>query len=181
MIIWITGLSGAGKSTLAKQLKVRLNQAQVHPIVLDGDCVREVIQDPHIGHDPKSRLFNAYRLCRLAKMLEEQGFWVIVATMSLFHEVQSWNRFHFKDYLEVLIQVDPVILSQRDPRNLYSRLEQGSVSNVVGYDIVAEFPLNPDIILENNSIDNLEDPDFKGFVSQICDKLSSYLLFSTNP
>ena len=42
------------------------------------------------------------RLCRL---LASQGTDVVCATISLFHEVQSWNRDNIPGYCEIYLQV----------------------------------------------------------------------------
>jgi cytidine diphosphoramidate kinase len=151
MVIWITGLSGAGKTTIAGELADQLRQTGRSCILLDGDKIRLALSDPHIGHDPESRLICAMRICRLAKMLEEEKVWVIVATMSLFPEVFSWNRKNFTEYTEVYVKVDFEILKQRDSKGLYSRAEKGEASNVAGVHFPVQDPENPDLILENNS------------------------------
>ena len=100
-VIWITGLSGAGKTTVAQAAARCLRLKGMHPVILDGDAVRDVVCDPHTGHDRVSRLANAYRICRLAKLLADQGHLVLVATMSLFSEIHRWNREQLPNYLEV--------------------------------------------------------------------------------
>lgn len=145
MVIWITGLAGAGKTTVANEVARELQargQARVH---LDGDAIREAIQDPHTGHDRESRLANAYRICRLARLLEQQGLWVVVSTMSLFSEIHSWNRQEFTQYVEVLLDTPLKDLRERDQKGLYS----GNDRNVVGRDLPPELPREPDLVLSN--------------------------------
>ena len=36
-----------------------------------------------------------------------QGVDVVIATISLFHEVHTWNRAHLPGYLEILLDVPP--------------------------------------------------------------------------
>ncbi|QJB55729.1 adenylyl-sulfate kinase [Pseudodesulfovibrio sp. zrk46] len=143
-VIWITGLSGAGKTTMARQLAVQLEGKGLSPVLLDGDAVREAIGDENCGHDRHCRLVNAYRICRLAKMIADQGRIVIVATMSLFHEIHEWNRANYPSYYEVLLECDADVLKQRDSKGHYGRGE-----NLPGIDIVPELPLKADIVLCN--------------------------------
>ena len=151
MVIWITGLSGAGKTTIANELANQIRQTGQSCINLDGDKIRQALADPHIGHDPESRLICAMRICRLAKMLEGEKVWVIVATMSLFPEVFKWNRKNFNKYIEVYVKVDLEILKQRDSKGLYSRAEKGEASDVAGVHFPFQAPENPDLVLGNNS------------------------------
>lgn len=160
MVFWITGLSGAGKSTLARNWCAYLREHHgCLPILLDGDEIRAVVADPAAGHDRPGRLRNAFRLARLAHLLESQGHTVVVATMSLFHEIHDWNRRELKGYLEVLLQVSPEVLARRHQQNLYD----GSHSNVVGLDLPAEEPKQPHLILDND----LERHDFAPLLAEI--------------
>ena len=148
-VIWITGLSGAGKSTIAGATAKHLNKLGEFPVLIDGDEIREAIADPYIGHDPKSRLANAYRISRLAKLFADQSHTVIVATMSLFHEIHKWNRTNIANYFEVWVEVDLPTLKARDSRGLYSRAANQQEKYVAGIDNSYERPLDPDLTLEN--------------------------------
>lgn len=75
MILWITGQRKSGKTTLAKQLLQRMDA-----IHLDGDDMRESINQD-LGFSEEDRLENNKRIARLAKVLENQGFDVIVSTI----------------------------------------------------------------------------------------------------
>ncbi len=148
-VIWITGLSGAGKTSIAGKVVEQL-RARENAILLDGDVVREIVADPKTGHDTESRLVNAYRICRLAQVLAAQGFTVVVATMSLFREIHSWNRRNLPRYFEVYLKVDLEVLRARDPKGLYSRVECGDEAHLAGVDIPHEEPLDPDLTIDNN-------------------------------
>ena len=156
-VVWITGLSGAGKSTIARAAVTQLRALGELPVLIDGDQIREAIADPNTGHDIASRLANAYRISRFAKLFAEQGHTVIVATMSIFHEIHAWNRANLPGYFEVWVEVSLPALRKRDARGLYSRLQNGDAANVPGMDLDYERPFQPDLILENNP--PLQDPD----------------------
>lgn len=149
-VIWITGLSGAGKSTIALELQKQMRLDGHWPVHIDGDVIRAVISDPHIGHDKESRLINAFRICRISKMLSDQGLLVIVSTMSLYKEIHSWNRSNLINYYEVFIDVTLEKLKQRDARSIYSKAKFGEVSNVVGVDLSYDLPASPDLKLNND-------------------------------
>ncbi len=76
MIIWITGNSKAGKTTTAKLFKSLANDKVV---ILDGDDMRFVWQD--LGFSKEDRYIQNLRIAKLAKILEKQGFIVVVASI----------------------------------------------------------------------------------------------------
>ena len=156
-VIWITGLSGAGKSTVARATAEQLRKIGTTPVLIDGDEIRAAIRDPHTGHDPSSRLDNAYRISRLAKLFADQGHMVIVATMSIYHEIHDWNRANLLGYFEVWVEVSLPALRNRDASGLYSRFETGAAANVPGMDLDYERPVQPHLVLDNNP--TLQDPD----------------------
>lgn len=157
-VIWITGLSGAGKSSIAETLVWRLRHHGVAALLVDGDVVRDIIRDPAVGHDPQSRLTNAYRISRMAKVFAEQGLTVVVATMSLFHEIHDWNRKHLPAYFEVFVKAEMDTLVARDTKGLYHAARAAEVRHVGAVDLPVEFPQHPDLVIENNieTADRLE-------------------------
>ena len=112
-------------------------------------------------------------------MLEQENIWVVVATISLFKDIHSWNRSNFQDYIEVYIRVDLKILQERDSKALYSRANKGEVSNVAGIHYQIQEPENPDLIIENN----LPLADFSTFAKKIISltKKAIPLIIATSP
>jgi adenylylsulfate kinase len=157
MVVWLTGLSGSGKTTFARALLKRIKPIQPATVHVDGDMVRDIIQDSNVAHDRESRLVNAYRICRMAKVLEQQGLLVVVSTMSLFHEIHDWNRKNFDEYFEILIHVDKELLKKRDARAIYTSLDSGKVKNVGGFDLAIEEPKTPDLVVDNNEHQKLHE------------------------
>jgi len=94
-IIWLSGNSGAGKTTLAEGMKVFFNEeegsssdADRRVVVLDGDEMRETVSRDE-GFSPEDRRKHNLRVARLAKLLSEHGFFVIVAVIAPFEEVRK--------------------------------------------------------------------------------------------
>ena len=147
--IWITGLSGAGKSTLAGALTCRLREAGNSVVLLDGDQLREVFGanvrnvDNH-GRDGRLKL--AFQYAHLCKVLAEQGFTVIIATISLFAEIHAWNRRNLPGYVEVFIDVPLGELKRRDPKGIYGQFELGQISCDAGLDLPVDLPAHPDLV-----------------------------------
>lgn len=93
----------------------------------------------------------------LCRMLAEQGFEVVCSTISLFHEVQRWNRENIPRYNEIFVRVPLEELKRRDTKGIYSAggngqaANTGEAANVVGRDIPAETPEAPELILDNDA------------------------------
>ena len=142
-VIWITGLSGSGKTSLARALLPQLPGA----FLLDGDALREVLGATGSGFDAASRKNLALTYARLAGLLAGQGHTVLVATISLFHDVHAWNREHLPGYLEVFLDVSEAERRRRDPKGLYAAEAAGSLRQMAGGETPVERPLAPHLIL----------------------------------
>ena len=148
-VVWLTGLSGAGKSTIGQSVYEDLTVDMPNTVLLDGDSFREILgQD--LGHDPRDRLTNAYRIARMCRYLSSQGINVVCCTMSLYPEIWEWNRENIPGYIEVYIKVSRETLFSRDPKGLYARAKKGEESNVIGMDIPFHEPVEPDLLLNND-------------------------------
>lgn len=143
-VIWITGLSGAGKTTLARALAQHLPGA----VLLDGDDLRAVLDMSHKAFDRESRLGLAMIYARLCRLLAEQGHVVIIATISLFHEVHEWNRLHLPNYLEVFLDASEAVRRERDPKGLYAASDQGRAGGMAGLDAVVDLPEASHLLLD---------------------------------
>ncbi len=146
--IWLTGLSSTGKSSVAGELCALLLARGVVPVRLDGDVLREALPWP-TGYAREERLRLARFYGRLARELAGQGHVVICSTVSLFHEVQAWNREHIPGYFEVWLRAPAAELQRRDragDRGVYA----GARGAVVGRQLVPEFPRTPDLIIDNH-------------------------------
>ncbi|MBT7267618.1 MAG: adenylyl-sulfate kinase [Rhodospirillaceae bacterium] len=150
IVIWITGLSGVGKSTISRRVADIIRERGDNCILLDGDDIRRAFPEVHSGHDRDSRIVNAQRNSSLAKLLADQGHIVIFATMSLFSEVQAWNRKNFPAYLEIFVDVPMDVLKSRDSEELYQKAEQGLIENVVGVHLDYDIPQQPDLVVDNS-------------------------------
>lgn len=142
-VIWITGLSGSGKTTLAKILAEKIPGS----ILLDGDEMREVFGSQSSNFDSEGRFKLAMTYARLARMLARQGFTVLVATISMFNEARDWNKKNQPGYLEVFLDVPEDVRVGRDPKGLYAATRSGRMTDMAGYSMHVELPLNPHLRL----------------------------------
>ena len=147
-VFWITGLSGAGKTTVGQELCSRLRAAGRSVTFLDGDALRAAIAED-LGHSADNRRRSAMRNARLCRLLAGQGADVVCATISLFHEVQRWNRENIPGYREIYLRVPIDELRRRDSKGIYSGAQGGDARDVVGLDVPAEAPEAPDLVLDN--------------------------------
>lgn len=144
--IWLTGLSSTGKSSVAGELRALLLRRGIAPVRLDGDVLRAALPYP-TGYERDERLDLARFYGRLAREFVQQGHVVICSTVSLFHEVQDWNRQHIPGYLEVWLRAPAAELQRRDrDRRVYT----GARGAVVGHDLAPELPRTPDLVIDNH-------------------------------
>ena len=146
-LYWITGLAGAGKSGLARRLFEIMKPQNSALIYLDGDSLREIF-DANGQYKETQRHQIAMKYSRLCHLLTTQGVDVICATISMFDDVRDWNRKHISKYTEIYLEVSFPVLRERNQHGLYSSGQH--IRNVVGCDIDAQFPKNPDIVLRND-------------------------------
>lgn len=146
-VIWITGLSGAGKSTLATALSAELKRRREQVILLDGDTLRKILHNKTNNTAQFSltnRLELAMSYSRLCQALANQGFTVIISTISLFKEVYAWNRKNLPNYFQVYLDVPLSEREKRDPKGIYKRYREGKIINIVGLDQPFDEPVDPD-------------------------------------
>lgn len=147
-VLWITGLSGAGKSTIGKEVYQRLKDERIPLVFIDGDIFRFILGND-LGHDLDSRKRNALRISQTCKLLVEQNVSVVCATMSLYEEIWAWNRKNIPGYLEIYLKVTKETLLERDPKNIYRRVQEGTLKDVIGFDLPFTEPTNPDLVVDN--------------------------------
>lgn len=156
LVIWITGLSGVGKTVIGKTLTCKLRAMGKTVVFLDGDELRKVFDSFDYSIEQRKKL--AYRYGSLCKLLSDQGINVVCATVSLFKDVQEWNRRELgSNYIEVLIECDPIELLSRDPKGLYKGAKEGKVKYVVGADLPFDKPVAPDVVIDNSKRNGLEE------------------------
>ena len=150
-VIWITGLSGAGKTTLAKELIQRIQKRGSNPILLDGDVLRNLLkvrENALDSHSRKVRLDLALKYAQMCRLLSDQGFIVVIATISMFDELYAWNRENITNYFEVYLKVPLDELRRRDPKSIYQRYENGELIDVAGLDLSVDTPQTPHLTLD---------------------------------
>jgi adenylylsulfate kinase len=138
-VVWITGLPGSGKSTLAKGISEHFDMKNIGLAQIDGDAIRATLNLNGLhGIDDRKRIARVY--CDLAFNLYNQGFSVIVSTVSLFTFVEQLNRSRIFKFFLIVLRPDKSNLVLGPRKSQYLEME-----NVYTVDISPEFPDNPDL------------------------------------
>lgn len=139
MIIWIMGLNGAGKSSVARELEQLLGIRKYESIVLDGNHLREVLDQN--SYDRASRIALGIRYAQLANTLSEHSHKVvIIAANGMLKEVCEYNRSHLREYYEIFLDVPLCVRKSRDTSGIFARFEKGLEHNVGGLDMEVDIP-----------------------------------------
>ncbi len=158
-VVWITGLSGSGKTFVLRKILDKTRERAITVIGLDGDDLRKLIIGASNGKDNytrQTRLELAFKYSELARIIATQNVNVVIATISLFHEIHRWNRENLPGYYEVFLSVPLAELRRRDPKHIYRKYQEGKLKNVAGLDLSVDIPESPDLLLENPTIPKLD-------------------------
>lgn len=153
IVIWFTGLSASGKSTIANALDVELNKRGLRTYILDGDNIRMGL-NKDLGFSSESRKENIRRISEVAKLFADSGTIVMTAFISPYQEDrESAREVIGSDYVEVFVNTPIEECINRDPKGMYKKAIAGEIKGFTGIDAPYEEPLNPEINLENLSIE----------------------------
>ena len=122
-VFWLCGLSGSGKSTLAIKLEKDLHECGFYSVVLDGDNLRETINQD-LGFNDKDRKENIRRIAQLSKLLSSNGIIVIVSaiTPKESFRIKSKEIIGEENYYEIFVNASYEKCSKRDVKGLYAKL-----------------------------------------------------------
>jgi len=156
-VLWFTGLSGAGKSTIANYLEKKLFESAFHTMVLDGDNVRNGLNN-NLGFSDEDRAENIRRVAEVSKLFVEAGVVVITSFISPFKKDREFARSIFgeNEFFEIFIDCPFEECRKRDVKGLYAKAQLGEVKKFTGIDSAYEKPIAPDLIV-NTSFESIED------------------------
>jgi len=143
-------MSGSGKTILSSEIrKIYKSQTGKIPIILDGDVLRIAFSD-NLGYTKLDRIESSYRKSRLAKLLFDQGHFVISSLVSLYPEVKEWIEKNISQNKFVFIETPIDDLIKRDSKGLYKGGLDGTIPNVAGVNLEFPTPNNIDYHIKNN-------------------------------
>jgi adenylyl-sulfate kinase len=148
--VWFTGLPGAGKTTIATAVEARLIDAGRSAYRLDGDNLRHgLCRD--LGFSKDDRETNVGRVGEMARLFADAGTIALVALVSPYTDCREKVReLHSRDglrFLEVFVNTPSEECVRRDPKGLYARAHNGSLSGMTGVDAPYEAPRAPEVEL----------------------------------
>jgi adenylylsulfate kinase len=155
-VIWMTGLPGAGKSTIAKTLHHSLKTRGFNAIVLDGDTLRGGLCSD-LGFSNADRNENIRRFAHVAKLFQQEGYVVIVATISPMQSHRDLARTIVGDsFVETFIATPFDICRERDPKGMYAKALQGQLTQFTGVSDTYEQPAAAEIVVDTSDQDVAE-------------------------
>ena len=90
MILWFTGQPGSGKTTLAEEIISIWHHDRI--IHIDGDDIREILDNK--DYSEKGRRKNIQFAIDMAKVMENQGYLVIVSLVSPYRDLRIGEIFY---------------------------------------------------------------------------------------
>jgi adenylylsulfate kinase len=147
-VVWLYGLSGSGKSTLATALEKRLFAEGFVTALLDGDNVRDGLNQG-LGFTDADRQENNRRVAEVSKLFLQAG---IVCINSFITPKESFRQvvrdiLGRENLLEIYIEASFEECKKRDVKGLYKKAEQGKVANFTGQQSEFEPPAKPDLVI----------------------------------
>ncbi|HMQ50153.1 MAG TPA: adenylyl-sulfate kinase [Saprospiraceae bacterium] len=150
-VLWFTGLSGSGKSTIAQHLEKKLFQAGYFVQVLDGDNIRDGINN-NLGFSEEDRTENIRRIAEIAKLYLHTGVITLNSFISptrairqMAHDIIGEN-----DFLEIFINAPLEVCEARDVKGLYQKARAGQIKGFTGIDSPYEAPEHPAIEIKTD-------------------------------
>lgn len=165
ILFWITGVSGSGKSSLGKNIKKEIINLYGPTLLINGDNLRKIFK--LYDYSIKGRLDNGLKFTKLAKFITDQKINIIFCLVGMFHKIRSENKKNIKNYIEIYIKTDIKKIIKLKKKKIYLKKK-----NIVGLDLIPEFPKSADIILKNNF-----DQNIKYLSNELIKKIKSTITF----
>jgi len=161
--IWLTGLPCSGKTTIAKSLKEELTNGGYNTVHLDGDDVREKLNED-LGFSEKDRYENLRRVAHIAKLFNENGSLIIASFVSPTNKMRDMIKKIIGNMKLVYVKCSLETCEKRDTKNMYKKARLGEIKNFTGISAPFEEP-RADIIVDS------ENDDIKKCVGKILEEL----------
>lgn len=151
LVLWLTGPPASGKSTLARVLDQRLSGLGLDVEILDSDSLRSVLT-PRATYSAEERDWFYGVLVYLARLLSEHGVTVLVAATAHRRAYRESARCSLPRFWEVHVDCPLEVCRARDPKGLYGRAREGSVTGLPGEQEPYEEPLSPEARVDTSEL-----------------------------
>ena len=153
-VIWLYGRPCSGKSTLAFTIAEGIKNIGISVITLDGDDLRAGMNSD-LGYSLLDRHENIRRASETAKMLSEQGFWVVCSfvtpTIALRELVQKVNK--SVELHQIYINASLEVCKKRDVKGYYLKAASEQLANFTGISSPFEEPIGSYNMIETDKLD----------------------------
>lgn len=142
--LWLTGLSGSGKTTVSNALTKKLTDKHIPTYVIDGDVLRSGLCKD-LGFNLKDRKENIRRAAEIAKILNDNGIFVICALISPLREDRKIAKMIIgeNNFIELYLSTPLEICEKRDVKGLYKKARAGIIEDFTGISFPYEKPTHP--------------------------------------
>ena len=148
-VLWFTGLSGSGKTTIANAL-YRIMKQRGFPVErLDGDITREFL--PQTGFTRQSRMAHLQKAAFIARMLEQNGIYVLVSYISPYEAARQRARELCSNLFVIYVATSLDECERRDVKGLYAKVRRGEIEHFTGVDDPYEVPEHPDLVIDTQN------------------------------
>lgn len=144
ILFWITGYSGSGKTSIAKKIWFKISKLYGPTILINGDDLRNILNLKKFSKI--ERINNGIKFSKLCEYITNQNINIVFAVVGLFKKIRRRNRLKIKNYVEIYIKSEIEDIIKKGKKNTYKKNKR----NIMGKDIKAELPKNPDIIINND-------------------------------
>jgi len=149
------GLSGSGKSTIAVAVEKALHKLGKFSYRLDGDNIRLGI-NKNLGFSAEDRTENIRRIGEISKLYCDTGIITLNSFISPYRDDRDQvRRIHEEggyNFIEVHVNCSLECAEERDPKGLYKKARAGEIKNFTGIDDPYEAPINPEIVLNTDTM-----------------------------
>jgi len=127
----------------------RLDALGIDVAVLESDELRKVFT-PHPVYSEEERNTFYQAMAYIGKLLVEHGVPAIFDATANRRVYRDRARHQIVKFLEVYVDCPLTVCTQRDPKGVYRKAQEGGASTVPGFQVPYEPPACPDVIVSGD-------------------------------